>query len=449
MNLPCITPPVFVQTALQMLHAAGYEAYVVGGCVRDALLGAEPHDWDVTTNAKPDAVVQLFSAYHVIETGLQHGTVTVVIEHCPIEITTYRIDGVYADYRRPETVSFTQSLDADLARRDFTVNAMAYQPETGVVDLYGGRADLAARRIACVGCATDRFEEDGLRILRALRFASVLDFTIAPETAAAIHTQKTLLLHISAERIWVELTKLLCGQAAERILQDYADVLFTILPELEPMYGFDQCNPHHCYDVYTHTLKVVMGVPAEPLLRWAALLHDAGKPACFTIDERGGHFYGHAVQSVAIAKIVLKRLKSDRKTYDSVLALVECHDTVWSSSDRQLKRLVGKIGLAQARNLILLHRADVGAQAEIHRAERVAHANQMLAWLDEWERQDACMSLKKLAVGGKDLMAIGIPQGKQIGICLQMLLEQVIDEQLCNERDELLAAAKEWKENAG
>lgn len=437
-----ITPPAPVQQALNTLNAAGYEAYIVGGCVRDALRGAEPHDWDCTTNAKPEQICACFRDFHVIETGLQHGTVTVVIGHMPIEITTYRIDGVYADHRRPDTVTFTDSLEDDLARRDFTVNAMAYHPARGLIDPFHGAEDLAAKCIRCVGTPQDRFDEDGLRILRAMRFASVLDFTVDADTENAVHSQKTLLHHISAERIDTELTKLLCGVGAERVLHDFADVLFTVLPELQPMYGFDQHNRYHDYDVYTHTLKALTAAPPEPILRWAALLHDSGKPHCYTEDERGGHFYGHAEISVEIAKRALKAMKCDRKRFDRVVQLVELHDTVFNNTEKQIKRLVAKIGDEAAEQLLYLHRADVSAQAEYLRAERIADADRLLSILKELREADACMSLKKLALTGGDLLEMGVPQGKQIGRILNALLDAVLEGSLPNNREALTAAAE-------
>lgn len=437
-----IEPPAPVCTALDRLTAAGFTAYIVGGCVRDAMRGKSPHDWDCTTSARPEETKACFKGFHVIETGMQHGTVTVVIDKMPIEITTYRIDGTYADHRRPDSVTFTDRIEDDLARRDFTVNAMAYHPAHGLIDCYAGAADLAAGIIRCVGRAADRFDEDGLRILRAMRFASVLDFTIAEETAAAIHAQKDLLRAISAERIYAELTKLLCGIGAERILSEFADVLFTVLPELRPMEGFDQRNPHHAYDVYTHTLKALSAAPAEPILRWAALLHDAGKPHTFTEDERGGHFYGHAAVSVQIAERALRSLKSDRKTLDRVMLLVDKHDYVWNGTEKQLKKVVRQIGTEAARELLLLHRADVSAQAEVHREERIRQSDQLLSMLTALEQADACMTVRQLAVNGKDLIALGIKQGKPIGEALDKLLDAVMEGNLPNEREALLEFVK-------
>ena len=434
--------PPQAETALRRLNAAGFEAYIVGGCVRDAMRGAVPHDWDCTTSALPAEIAACFPDYHVIETGIQHGTVTVVIDGMPVEITTFRIDGVYADHRRPEQVTFTASLTEDLARRDFTVNAMAYHPQKGLQDPFHGAEDLQDGILRCVGNPDDRFEEDGLRILRAMRFSSMLDFPIDTATADAIHRKKTLLRHISAERIFAEMQKLLCGAGCERVLTEYSDVLFLILPELEPMFRFAQNNPHHDYDVYTHTLKVIAACPQEPVLRWAALFHDAGKPHCYTEDARGGHFYGHAKISVPIAQRALHLLKSDRHTLDTVLKLIKLHDMVWEPNDKLLRRAVSRYGYDFSVMLLQLHRADVSAQAEQHRAERTAEADRILQMLDALKQADACMSLKHLAVKGSDLREIGMPEGKIIGECLHFLLEQVIEGTLPNEKAELLQAAK-------
>lgn len=433
-----ISPPAPVLTALHALTAAGYSAYIVGGCVRDALLGKSPHDWDCTTSARPEQVKACFPHYHVIETGMQHGTVTVVIDKMPIEITTYRIDGTYADHRRPDSVTFTDRLEDDLSRRDFTVNAMAYHPERGLIDCFHGQDDLAAHVIRCVGDAASRFDEDGLRILRAMRFASVLDFAIAPDTAAAIHQQKELLHAISVERIYAEMNKLLCGAGAERILTEFSDVLFTILPELAPMHGFDQRNPHHDYDVYTHTLKALSAIPPEPVLRWAALLHDSGKPHTFTEDERGGHFYGHAAISVQIAERALRSLKPEKKTLERVLLLVEQHDYVFNGTEKQLKKVVRKFGEDAAMQLLLLHKADVTAQAECHREKRIAESDLLIAMLEKLIAENTCMTLKQLAVGGNDLIAAGVPRGKKIGETLEALLDAVTEGRIENKKDILL-----------
>ena len=444
-----ISPPAPVQRALDALTDAGYAAYIVGGCVRDAMRGTVPHDWDCTTSARPEQIEQCFRGFHVIETGMQHGTVTAVIDKMPIEITTYRIDGAYADHRRPDSVTFTDRLTDDLARRDFTVNAMAYHPAQGLIDPYHGADDLAAGIIRCVGDPAARFEEDGLRILRAMRFASVLDFDIAPETAAAIHEKRGLLTCISAERIYAELTKLLCGKRVLPVLEEFADVLFTVLPELAPMYQFDQQTHWHCYDVYMHTLHVIEGCPPDPILRWAALLHDSGKPHTFTKDERGGHFYGHAKVSVQIAERALKALKSDRKTLDRVMLLVEHHDLVWGNSEKQVARVVRRFDMEIAEQILALHRADVGAQAYEIREAQQAEADEIAEKLAALKAADACMSLKKLALTGSDLLRAGFPQGKAIGETLNALLDQVIDGTLPNEHDALMKAAQSMLQTSG
>ncbi len=441
-----ILPPA-VQTAIERLNQHGFEAYIVGGCVRDALLHTTAQDWDLTTNAHPKQILQCFHDYHVIETGIQHGTVTVIIDHMPLEITTYRVDGAYTDHRRPDTVQFTASLTEDLARRDFTVNAMAYHPQEGLIDPFGGQNDLEKKTISCVGDPSKRFQEDGLRILRALRFSSRLDFAIADATSNAIHFQKDLLRHISAERIFSELTKLLCGKAAAKLLMCYPDVLFTVLPALQPMYQFDQKNPYHAYDVYTHTCMVIENVPPQPALRWAALLHDSGKPHTFTMDERGGHFYQHAEHSLVIAKEILLQLKSDRKTMDRVLALVKYHDTVFSGSETQMKRLANRLGTDILRDLILLHRGDVSAQAEHLRQERVTQSDRLLSLLNELERKNACLTYRDLQICGDDLIALGMQQGVQLGNCLRWLLDAVLDNRLINDKATLLEAAAQYLKN--
>lgn len=279
--------PKNVDTAINLLQSAGFEAYAVGGCVRDSLLGKTPNDWDITTSAKPEDMKSVFADFHCIDTGIKHGTVTVVIDGEPLEITTFRLDGEYEDNRHPKSVTFTSDLGADLGRRDFTVNAMAYSKMTGTVDLFGGQNDLKNGIIRCVGDPDRRFNEDALRILRALRFASALDFEIEEKTAQSLLKNRALLGNISEERIAKELLKLVCGKGAKRILTDFAPVLFEILPELQPMYKNSHDNPHHCYDIYEHTLIAVESIDSEPTLRFAMLLHDCGKPAVKKFDENG------------------------------------------------------------------------------------------------------------------------------------------------------------------
>lgn len=297
-----MTIPQDALTILQRLNDAGEEAYVVGGCVRDALLGVTPKDWDICTSARPEEMQRIFSGMHVVETGLKHGTLTVVLHHTPYEVTTFRVDGAYTDHRHPDGVTFVTDVTMDLARRDFTVNAMAYHPVRGLVDAFGGREDLARRLIRCVGRPEARFEEDALRILRALRFASVYDFDIDPETASAIHALYPTMAQVAAERIRVELSKLLCGKGVGRILRDYSDVITFLLPELAPSVGFEQHTPYHRFDVWEHTVRAVEAVAPTEALRLTMLLHDSGKPACFTMDAQGvGHAYGHQKRSTELA----------------------------------------------------------------------------------------------------------------------------------------------------
>lgn len=319
--------PKNVDIAINLLQSAGFEAYAVGGCVRDSLLGKTPNDWDITTSAKPENMKSVFADFHCIDTGIKHGTVTVVIDGEPLEITTFRLDGEYEDNRHPKSVTFTSDLGADLGRRDFTVNAMAYSKMTGTVDLFGGQNDLKNGIIRCVGDPDRRFNEDALRILRALRFASALDFEIEEKTAQSLLKNRALLGNISEERIAKELLKLVCGKGAKRILTDFAPVLFEILPELQPMYKNSHDNPHHCYDIYEHTLIAVESIDPEPTLRFAMLLHDCGKPAVKKFDENGvAHFYGHQRISVEISAQILARLKVSNKFRDEILFLVSNHD---------------------------------------------------------------------------------------------------------------------------
>ena len=348
------------------LEAAGYEAYLVGGAVRDFVRDSSPaKDWDIATNALPEQVKAVFAGFRLIETGLKHGTVTVVIDHIQLEITTYRVDGGYTDHRHPDAVSFTRSLKEDLERRDFTMNALAYHPAAGVVDLVGGRADIEAGLVRCVGDPDRRFREDGLRMLRALRFASVYGMTIEPGTAAAVHRNRALLERIAAERVQAELTKLLCGRGAAAVLRSFADVLEVLIPELVPMFGFDQRNPHHDRDVWEHTIAVVEHTPPEPVLRWAALFHDMGKPSCFSLTDGVGHFFGHAEQGAVMTERILDRLRFDRDGRERIARLVRYHDMPLTADRKRIKRLLSKHGVEAARQLIGLHRADTLGQSAV------------------------------------------------------------------------------------
>lgn len=436
--------PKNVDTAINLLQSAGFEAYAVGGCVRDSLLGKTPNDWDITTSAKPEDMKSVFADFHCIDTGIKHGTVTVVIDGKPLEITTFRLDGEYEDNRHPKSVTFTSNLGADLGRRDFTVNAMAYSKMTGTVDLFGGQNDLKNKIIRCVGDPDRRFNEDALRILRALRFASALDFEIEEKTAQSLLKNRALLGNISEERIAKELLKLVCGKGAKRILTDFAPVLFEILPELQPMYKNSHDNPHHCYDIYEHTLIAVESIDPEPTLRFAMLLHDCGKPAVKKFDENGvAHFYGHQRISAEISAQILARLKVSNKFRDEILFLVSNHDR-WElyENTEKMPRYLSKFGLDGVLKLLKVMRADVLAQSPEYRyrLDQIADAEEIAKNL---AAQKPCLSLSELQINGRTLMDIGIPQGRKLGAVLAQLLDEVIDGVTKNTQEALTTRARE------
>lgn len=436
--------PKNVDTAINLLQSAGFEAYAVGGCVRDSLLGKTPNDWDITTSAKPENMKSVFADFHCIDTGIKHGTVTVVIDGEPLEITTFRLDGEYEDNRHPKSVTFTADLGADLGRRDFTVNAMAYSKMTGAVDLFGGQNDLKNKIIRCVGDPDRRFNEDALRILRALRFASALDFEIEEKTAQSLLKNRALLGNISEERIAKELLKLVCGKGAKRILTDFAPVLFEILPELQPIYKNSHDNPHHCYDIYEHTLIAVESIDPEPTLRFAMLLHDCGKPAVKKFDENGvAHFYGHQRISAEISAQILARLKVSNKFRDEILFLVSNHDR-WElyENTEKMPRYLSKFGLDGVLKLLKVMCADVLAQSPEYRyrLDQIADAEEIAKNLAV---QKPCLSLRELQINGRTLMDIGIPQGRKLGAVLAQLLDEVIDGVTKNTQEALTTRARE------
>ena len=432
--------PEQVQNILLRLEGAGYEAWCVGGAVRDALLGLAPGDWDVTTSAPPEAVLELF-APHALPTGLQHGTITVGGGH-GVEITTFRRDGAYLDNRHPDHVEFTGSLTEDLARRDFTVNAIAVDLRGELADPFDGQADLAEKILRAVGEPEKRFQEDALRILRGLRFASKLGFSIEPETAKAIRRCAPLLKQIAPERIQVELTGILCGAHAAEVLLSYPDVLGVFMPEILPCVGFDQHSIYHCYDVWEHTARAVAAAKPLPVLRWALLLHDLGKPSTFTLDEEGrGHFYGHWRESVPLGEAVLNRLRVDNHSKRTILTLVERHDAPLTLSEKSVRRSLSRYGEETLRLLLEVKRADNLAQAEPYR-DRQTLISQFEDLLHLVLESGDCFSLKQLAVKGGDLTALGL-RGPAVGEALDELLELVIDEKLPNDRGILLEHIKE------
>lgn len=446
---------------LQQLNKHGYEAYIVGGCMRDSLLGKQPNDWDITTSAKPEEVKAIF--HRTIDTGIQHGTVTVLVDReilddgsgslashtdYAFEVTTYRVDGVYTDHRRPESVCFTASLEEDLKRRDFTINAMAYNPEQGVIDIFGGQEDLEKGIIRCVGEASERFDEDALRILRAVRFAAQLDFVIEDQTREAMRDQAKFLEDISVERICTELTKMIVSKHPERLEEAYELGLTQMfLPEFDVMMQTPQNNQYHLYDVGHHTLKVMEAVPATTVLRYAALLHDVGKPKCKTTDETGvDHFYGHQELSAKMARTTLRRLKLDNDTIDQVCRLVKNHDYGLSGDGpgmKSFRRFVAQLGAEHFADFLEIRKGDMAGQSAYHLEQRrqvIAHMEAMYAEIIE---QKQCLKLSELAIGGKDLIAIGVKPGPDMGRILKALLDRVLEEPELNTREQLLAIVKE------
>ncbi len=432
--------PSYVDTVLKTIQAHGFEAYIVGGCVRDFLLGRTPNDFDITTNATPLEVEEAFKGYHVIETGLQHGTVTVVVEGVTVEITTYRIDGSYSDGRHPDSVQYTSHLKDDLSRRDFTINAMAYNHQDGIVDEFNGIHDLERKLITCVGDPQQRFSEDALRIMRAIRFSSQLNFNIELQTAKKVHELKSTLGKVSVERIAVELNKLLMGETPHRILMDYSDIFTTIIPEVEQCIGFDQRSKYHKYDVWEHIAVAVQNSQKVLSIRLAMLLHDIGKPNVFTLDSNGnGHFYKHAYVSAEIAETVLKRLKYDNATIKRVTTLVRHHDDEFHNL-YDIKKSISTLGKDVFFELISVQQADAMAKHEFC-SKHVAELDEIKRIAEEILSSGECLNLKDLAINGNDLKTIGI-EGKSIGETLNRLLDEVLMDNLSNERETLLQYVK-------
>lgn len=440
--------PEGVREVLEALEAAGHEAWCVGGCVRDTLLadlrmlnGARPpvlspEDWDVTTSALPEETMAVFGE-RALPTGLKHGTVTVRTAEGGVEITTYRLDGAYRDHRHPESVTFTRSLEEDLARRDFTVNAMALSLRGELRDPFGGRADLEEGWLRCVGDPDRRFQEDALRILRGMRFSAVLGLDEEDETERAMDRNRELLREIAPERIWTELVKLLCGRYAKEALDNHPLAISAFWPEVLPMVGFDQRNIHHCCDVWNHSTVALANTPPIPELRCAAFLHDIGKPSTFTLDESGvGHFYGHAKASVDLAEGMLRRLRAPNEFRERVLRLIAWHDRDIPRTDKGVRRALRLLGEEELRLLLALKRADNLAQASAYHGRQL-EIDRGEAILDRLLAEDACFSLKQLAVNGNDLTALGL-RGPAVGRALETLLSKVVDGELPNQRAALL-----------
>ncbi len=430
-----------IQKTISLLEKSAFEAYLVGGIVRDFLMDLPCHDIDLATNATPEQTMKVFSAYTVVPTGLKHGTVTVIFEGEPIEITTYRLEGEYSDGRHPDKVDYSLNLLDDLKRRDFTMNAIAYNFQSGLIDPFDGQKDIKNKLVRCVGTPQKRFSEDSLRILRGLRFSSTLGFEIETETAKAMFELKNEMKNVSNERILIELSKLICGQNVKDVLIHYFNCILAFLPEFEQMQNFKQYNPHHIYDVLTHTAVVVENTPPVLHLRLAALFHDCGKPECFSLDENGvGHFYAHAKKSAQITEDVLARLKCDNATKNKVVKLVKIHDTPIELDERLIKKRMARLGTEMFFDLITLQRADNLGQAPQYRSrqktfdEITKMANKIIA-------ENQCFSLKDLNINGNDLISLGF-NGKKIGEMLGLILNEVIDGKLENEKEKLINFAK-------
>lgn len=431
--------PEQVKFIIDRLEANGYEAYAVGGCVRDTLLNREPQDWDITTSAKPDMVKSLFE--RTIDTGIAHGTVTIMLGKTGYEVTTYRIDGEYEDARHPKEVIYTANLLEDLKRRDFTINAMAYNERNGLVDAFDGIGDLKTHVIRCVGDAKERFGEDALRMLRAIRFAAQLGFTVETDTVEAITELAVNLKKVSAERIQVELVKLLMSEHPEEMGMIYETGLAAvILPEWEAMMETAQNNPHHAYPVGLHTIRTLEHTRADKVLRLAAWLHDIAKPECRTTDEAGiDHFYGHPQIGAKRAKELMRRLKFDNATMDAVVRLVAGHDENPALTEKSVRKLVRKIGIDAYPLIFELKEADILAQSEYQREAKLANLREYQHLYDKIIEQADCLSLKKLAVNGRDLMELGVQPGKQIGEILNTLLELVVEDPQKNTKEYLIS----------
>lgn len=430
--------PKHVKFIISEIEKAGFEAYAVGGCVRDTILKREPDDWDITTSAKPEEIKEIFS--HTIDTGIQHGTVTVMVEKTGYEVTTYRIDGEYEDHRHPKSVTFTPNLVEDLKRRDFTINAMAYSEKKGLVDEFDGIDDMERKLIRCVGNPMERFREDALRIMRAVRFAAQLGYSIEDKTREAMKILSPNLKDISAERINVELTKLLVSNHPELIYDAYKlGITAVVLPEFDIAMNTEQNHPHHCYTVGEHSLRALMEVENDKVLRYTILLHDIGKPATKTTDEEGlDHFYGHAELSSSMANEICRRLKFDNDSRNKIVRLIKYHDIKVEETERAVRRAVAKVGEDLFPLLLKVKKADLQAKSDFKREENKRILEHIETIYREILKKNQCLSLKSLAVTGKDLIDHGMKPGKEMGETLQRLLELVLEEPEKNTKEYLL-----------
>ncbi len=425
-----------VKVIISKLNNYGFEAFAVGGCVRDCVIGLVPHDWDVCTNAQPEQIKHCFKDFETFDSGIKHGTISVIYKRAIYEITTYRIDGEYLDSRHPESVEFTNDITKDLARRDFTVNAMAYNEEKGLVDPFGGIHDVSRKIIKCVGDSDKRFDEDALRILRALRFASVYGFSIDNKTSDSVKNKSYLLGNIAYERIAAEFNRLLCGKNVEEILNGYKEVFSVFIPEFKPMFNFKQLNVHSNEDLWHQTTALVKLVEKDPLLRVAMLLHDIGKPE--SCPDGYCKYYNYTKLSAEIAERILRRLKYSKNFIDDCLKLIEYQDVRLYNGKKNLKRVMNIVGVDNARRLIKIQQA-INSLLYFKQDEKFMTAQRQL---EEIINGDECFKLSHLAVNGKDIINLGIKEGKAVGEILDILVNKVIDEELPNTKIILLEAAK-------
>ncbi len=429
-----INIPDDVNLIIKTLQNSGFEGYVVGGCVRDSILGIEPNDWDITTSAKPDEIKRCFSGYQLTDIGENHGTIGVVINNIVYEITTYRIDGNYEDNRHPSSVEFTANLVEDLSRRDFTVNAIAYNAESGLVDPFDGVRDIQLNAIRCVGDSDVRFKEDALRILRAIRFASTYNFSIEVYTATSIIKNRLLLNNVSEERINAEFSKLLCGDNVGYVLRRYKDVISVFLPELVSTFDFEQNNPYHNKTVWKHTTVAVANIENDLLLRMVMLLHDIGKPLALRSDRNGvDHFDGHSHFSAMIAQSALERLKYPNNFISDVVILIEYHDIEIEGTKRQVKYILNKIGKDNFAKLLAVKRADILSKSNYKRENQLNNIKIAQEIFEEIITNNECYQLKDLSINGSDLIHLGITNGVEIGEILYSLLADVINEEVDND----------------
>lgn len=436
--------PEQIAEILAKLENAGFEAYVVGGCVRDEIMGKTAHDYDITSSAEPQETERVFAECRVVETGIKHGTVIVLYKGLSVEITTFRVDGDYPDGRHPSNVAFSKSIKDDLARRDFTMNAIAYSPKRGLIDPFGGAEDINSRVIRCVGEPEKRFSEDALRVLRALRFLSELGFSIEENTSKALFAKKETLGKVSKERTFSELKRLLCGENVKNVLIDYREVFAEIIPELKNMFDYEQNSRYHNSTLYVHTARAVAAAPKSAEMRLAMLLHDIGKPFCRTTDENGeGHYYGHAAKSAEIAERILRELKCDNALRMRVCEIIKYHDIPVELSERIIRKRLARYGEELFCEIMQAHIADDSAKQDFC-LERTKAERAAIAIAERISAEKPCLSLRELAISGKDL-ADFVPPSPIMGEILRKLLEEVVDGTLANDRETLLSRAREMR----